>query len=74
MRSPEESRDDRKAHSLRGRIRPWFARFMRSENGATTVEWVAVTAGLILLTLGVLAAIQTGAVTTMEEVLTTPVD
>ncbi len=74
MRSSEESRDDRNARSLRGRIRPWLTRFMRSENGATTVEWVAVTAGLILLTLGVLAAIQTGAVTTMEEVLTTPVD
>ena len=35
-----------------------FTKFLKDEDGAVTIEWVALAAGVVLLALGVIAALD----------------
>lgn len=36
-----------------------FEKFLKDEDGAVTIEWVALAAGVVLLALGVIAVLDT---------------
>lgn len=42
-------------------MKKWIARFLGKEDGAVTVDWVVLTAGLLILGILVVLSIQTGA-------------
>lgn len=47
-----------------------LAEFIRSEDGAITIEWVALAAGVILLALGVIVIIEAGLTNSTNSIAT----